>query len=73
MVENDRIDRERLIKELGLIDISDEARHEAFEAIYNVKPRGVSLGETDNAVVLEFESLLRSLGIGYRKTQEPDY
>lgn len=71
VVENDRIDRALTTKELTILDITEEAKHDAFAAIYNKRPRGVNFDETDDALLLE--GALKRLGIPYRQSSESDY
>jgi hypothetical protein len=71
VVENDRIDRALTARELELLDIDEAAKHEAFEAIYHKRPRGVSFSSIDDAVQLQ--RVLYRLGVPYRQTPESDY
>ena len=69
--ENDRIDRELTARELKSVDIGDADRYEAFEAIYNKRPRGVQFKDVKKALLLE--AALSRLGVGYSQTEESDY
>ncbi len=73
VVENKNIDTEIVIKALKSLDISENARYEAFQSIYNRRPRGVLFaeGDLDKAVLLE--NALRKLGIPYRQTEESEH
>jgi hypothetical protein len=70
-IENDRVDRETAAKELRAVDISDSDRYEAFEAIYNKRPRGVHF--TDLKKASQLQNALAKLGVPYRLTKESDY
>ncbi len=70
-VENDRIDRGVAAKELQVLDIDEGERYEAFAAIYNKRPRGVSFTDPKKAVLLE--KALGRLGVPYRESPESEY
>jgi hypothetical protein len=70
-VENQRVDREKAAKELRSVDISESDRYEAFEAIYNKRPRGVNF--TDAKKASQLQTALARLGVPYRLTEESDY
>jgi len=69
--ENDRVDRGVLEKELTALTISDRAKEEAFESVYNKRPRGVHFDELGDA--LRLEGVLRRLGIPFRQSPESEY
>ena len=69
--ENDRIDRELAGKELSALNIHEDAKYQAFEAIYNKRPRGVNFTDIDQARRLE--GLLSRLGVPYRESPESEY
>ena len=71
VVENDKLDRSMVGRELGMLNISDDAKHEAFAAIYNKRPRGVRFDSIVEAAVLQ--KALYRLGVGYRQSDESDY
>jgi len=71
VIENDRIDRSRTAKELTLLKISETAKHDVFEAIYNKRPRGVSI--EDKAQAFQLNETLSRLGVPYRQSEEADY
>jgi hypothetical protein len=71
VVENDEIDPAVVGKELSVLSISEDAKYEAFEAIYHKRPRGVSF--TDIAEASELTRALHRLGVPFRQTNEPDY
>ncbi len=70
-VENDRIDRGFAAKELQVLDIGEGDRYEAFDAIYNKRPRGVSFDDPKKALLLE--NALGRLGVPYRESPESEY
>lgn len=69
--ENDRIEAYIAQRELEALKISEGAKHEAFEAIYNKRPRGVQFNDPSQAVALT--NVLYRLGVPFRTTQESDY
>ena len=71
VVENDRIDRRVTAKELEVLNISETAKHDVFDAIYNKRPRGVNIDDRKQAADLQ-EALSR-LGIPYRPSNESEY
>ncbi len=73
VVENKNIDTEIVIKALRELDISEDAKYEAFESIYNRKPRGVLFSDGDLNKALLLENALRKLGIPYRQTEESEH
>lgn len=70
--ENNRISKDLTQKELQLLEISEEEKAEAFEAIYNLNPRGVSFGDNLQGA-LALENALTKLNIPYRQSEEPEY
>jgi hypothetical protein len=71
VVENDKLDRSAVSKELGLLNISEDARREAFAAIFNKRPRGVSFNSIVEASVLQ--RTLYQLGVPFRQSDESEY
>ena len=71
--ENNRIDREIVAEELRSLNISDEAKWSAFEAIYNRLPRGVEFEGKDADKAQQLENVLRRLGISYRQSEVSEY
>jgi hypothetical protein len=71
--ENRRIAKELTIKELTALEINEGAKYEAFEAIYNLRPRGVVFAEEDLKQALLLEKMLAKLGIPYIESEEPKY
>jgi hypothetical protein len=70
-IENERIDRDITTKELSILGISEREMSQAFAAIYNRLPRGVSFDEPKKALLLE--AALGRLGVGYRRSNESEY
>lgn len=71
--ENKKIERDIVQKELEALDISEDAKYEAFQSIYNLHPRGVSFDDKDLNAALQLESVLARLGIPYRQTETPEF
>ena len=71
-VENDRLDRDTVIKEIQALSINEDAKYEAFEAIYNRKPHGVSFDEKGLSEAVQLEDVLRKLGIAYRQSEKSE-
>jgi hypothetical protein len=71
VAENDRLDASVVGKELSALAISESAKYQAFEAIYNKRPRGVDF--SDSADARKLENLLYCLGVPFRRTAESDY
>ena len=71
VAENDRLDAVMVGAELGALTISEFSKHEAFEAIYHKRPRGVEFSNVNDAIQLQ--RVLYKLGVPYRQTNEPDY
>ncbi len=73
VVENKNIDTEIVIEALKSLDISEDAKYEAFQSIYNRKPRGVRFSDGDLNKALLLENALGKLGIPYRQTEESEH
>jgi hypothetical protein len=71
VMENDRIEPSVVGKELAALTISEAAKHDAFAAIYNKRPRGVDFDDPQQA--FQLEKVLYRLGIPYRRSRESDY
>lgn len=71
--ENNRIDKNLVKNEIDVLDIDDDAKDNIFKAIYSLKPRGVDFKGIDTNAVDELQSILRKLGIPYRRLEESDY
>ena len=71
VVENNRIDKERVRKELQQLDLSESAKAETLAAVYSLRPRGVELTEPTQA--MELKTLLTRLGIPHRQSEVSEY
>ena len=71
--ENNRIDKKLVKNEIDALGIDDDAKHNIYEAIYSLKPRGVDFKDIDTNIIDELQSILRKLGIPYRRLEESDY
>lgn len=69
--ENDKVDPFLVGKELGVLNISEGAKYEAFAAIYNKHPRGVNFTNIVEASLLQ--RALYRLGIPFRQSDESEY
>ncbi len=73
VVENNRIDKEKVKRELAMLDIGENTRNEVFAAIYNLKPRGVSFENSDLKRAQMLENALSKLGIPYRLAEVSEF
>ena len=71
VVENDRVEAYLAQRELEGLSISEAAKHDAFAAIYNKRPRGVSFDSLQEAMLLQ-KALCR-LGVPCRTSSESEY
>jgi len=71
VVENDRVEAFIAQRELEVLSISEAAKHDAFAAIYNKRPRGVSFDSLQEAMLLQ--SALCRLGVPCRTSSESEY
>jgi hypothetical protein len=69
--ENDTIDKNFAIEQIQALTISDEAKWEAYKAIYNLHPRGVAF--EDAAEAMQLETVLKKLGVPYRETETSEF
>jgi hypothetical protein len=69
--ENDTIDKDFAVEQIQALTISDEAKWEAYKAIYNLHPRGVEF--EDAAEALELEIVLKKLGVPYRQSEASEF
>ena len=72
-IENKRIDKEKVKKELELLKISDDEKKGVLEAIYNLQPRGINFEDKDAEKVSWLQRTLERLGVGYRRVVEDAY
>ena len=73
VVENNRIDKDVAKKEIEILDISDGAKVSAYEAIYNLHPRGVNFSNKNSDEAFLLEDVLKRLGVPYRISEESEY
>lgn len=73
VVENNRIDKEKTRRELAALDIKESVKQEAFEAVYNLKKRGISFDEKDVNQAVTLERLFSKLGIPYRLAEVSEF
>jgi hypothetical protein len=71
--ENKNIDTDVVKKALDSLDISEDAKYEAFQAIYNRKPRGVPFDDKDLTKAISLEKALAKLGIPYRQSEISEF
>jgi hypothetical protein len=71
VVENDRIEASLAQRELEALNISEAAKHDAFAAIYNKRPRGVNFDRPNEAILLQ--NALYRLGVPHRLSSESEY
>jgi hypothetical protein len=72
VVENNRIEKDFARRELQDLEISNEAKYEAFEAIYNRTTRGVDFALHQTKEVLLLENALYRLGAPYRRSEKSE-
>lgn len=65
--ENNRVSKTTAECEIQILDISNDAKAEIFEAIYHRRPNGVSFEDKEIEQILLLENILRRLGIPYRQ------
>ena len=73
VAENKIIDTDIVKRALDSLDISEDAKYEAFQAIYNRKPRGVQFDDTDLSKAVSLENALAKLGIPYRQSEISEF
>ena len=71
---NDSIDRDTIISGIRALNISEDAKYETFEAIYNVRPDGVTLDDSQTDEIMNLERFLRRYRIPHHqlKTSNAD-
>lgn len=72
VAENKRIDRESTRRALESLNISEDEKAEAYDAIYNLNPRGVSFGENLQGAT-ELENALIRLNVPFRRSEKSEY
>lgn len=71
--ENNRINKDLVKKEIEILVISDNAKQNAYAAIYNLKPRGVDFEGEENVEAARLENVLSKLGVPYMRLEESEY
>ena len=71
--ENERIEKETVLKELALLTINETVRDEAFAAVYNPKPRGVTFEDGDLWQAQMLSRVFIKLGIPYRLAEVSEF
>jgi len=66
-IENKRIDKNCVKKELQISPLSDDEKRDVLEAIYKPRPRGVNFEDEDFQKVSWLQKTLERLGVGYRR------
>ncbi len=69
VASNDSIDKDTVINAIRGLDISEDAKHQAYEAIYNKVPLGVSFADEGMGESYLLERMLRRLGIPHRQSK----
>ena len=72
VIENNRIDKASARKEIQVLDISEDAKNDAFEAIYHRNPQGVNFADKDLKQALSLQTVLSKLGAPYRQVEIED-
>lgn len=72
VAENENIDRDTVINAIRSLDISEDAKYETYEAIYNVRPYGVLLDDKGADDAINLKRVLRRLGIPHRQSEMPE-
>jgi hypothetical protein len=67
VAENARIDKTNAGKEIESLQLSQTAKAEIFDAIFNYFPREVTFDNKDLKEVIALESIFHNLGIPYRR------
>ncbi len=62
---NDAIDKQTVINGIKALNISEDAKYNTFEAIYNVQPEGVLMDDNEPEEILNLERFLRRYRIPY--------
>ncbi len=64
---NDSIDKQTIISGIKALNISEDAKYETFEAIYNVRPEGVLMDDNEPDEIMNLERFLRRYRIPYHQ------
>ena len=66
---NDSIDKDTIISGIRALNISEDAKYETFEAIYNVQPDGVMLDDNEPEEIMNFQRFLRRYRIPHHQLE----
>ncbi len=64
---NDSIDKQTIISGIKALNISEDAKYNTFEAIYNVSPDGVLMDDSEPDEIMDLERFLRRYRIPYHQ------
>lgn len=64
---NDSIDKQTIISGIRALNISEDAKYNTFEAIYNVSPDGVLMDDNEPDEIMNLERFLRRYRIPYHQ------
>ncbi len=64
---NDSIDKQTIISGIRALNISEDAKYNTFEAIYNVSPDGVLMDDSAPDEIMNLERFLRRYRIPYHQ------
>lgn len=69
VASNEAIDRETIISGIRALNISEDAKYNTFEAIYNVVPDGVLMDDNEPEAIMNLERFLRRYRIPYHQVR----
>ena len=64
---NDSIDKQTIISGIKALNISEDAKYNTFEAIYNVSPDGVTMDDNEPDEIMNLERFLRRYRIPHHQ------
>ncbi len=66
---NDSIDRQTIISGIRDLNISEDAKYNTFEAIYNARPEGVLMDDNEPDEIMNLERFLRRYRIPHHQSK----
>lgn len=66
---NDSIDKQTIISGIKDLNISEDAKYETFEAIYNIQPEGVLMDDNEPDEIMNLERFLRRYRIPHHQSK----
>lgn len=66
---NNSIDRQTIISGIRDLNISEDAKYNTFEAIYNVRPEGVLMDDNEPDEIMNLERFLRRYRIPHHQSK----